>query len=151
MRKRYGIELKFINEKTLQEIKKWPISDYTDTIIILPSKRDFEQLKEVLIDKNLYENSYVLFELNTPTLTNLSNDYGFQSSQNTFYLFLDLVSAFTIIDGDKTSKEMFVLQLDEYIVAKSNNIYFVDSQFNELVQKIATAYGVKITYSTSTK
>lgn len=154
MKERYGIELTSTVDKTfiLQLLsEKQNFLDYTDTIIILPSKKEAEQLKPLLIQKNLYENCYPLIELKKAKLTNLSNDYGFYSCNNTFYLFSDLVIGISFVEGNKTNQQMAFLQLEEYIVAESNGFYLVDSQFDELVQKIATAYEVKIAYFTSTK
>ncbi|KXG11267.1 hypothetical protein PNH38_01645 [Anoxybacillus rupiensis] len=119
----------------------------------------FEQINSTILDQdeewvivsqlpNLISSYETLFELEQPTTTtSLFSDYGFLSANGRFYLFASLVTAFSIVDGDPLEIDMFLLQLEEYMIAQESTgtiIYWIDGQYEELLVKNAAVYHVVI-------
>ncbi|MBB5324696.1 hypothetical protein HNQ34_001794 [Anoxybacillus tepidamans] len=88
-----------------------------------------------------------LIEIEQPILTPLFTDYGFESLNERFYLYESLVTAFSIADGDPIEIDMFLLQLEEYMIAQEKTdttIYYIAKQYEELLTKVAATYDVTI-------
>lgn len=88
-----------------------------------------------------------LIEIEQPILTPLFIDYGFVSSNKRFYLYESLVTAFSIADGDPIETDMFLLHLEEYMIAQEKTdttIYYIAKQHEELLTKVAATYDVTI-------
>jgi hypothetical protein len=125
------------------------VIDRDKELFIVENKEEFQWLKEYFLAKNIWEESYVLIEIENPALTDLFSDYGFKSSNGTYYLYLDLVSAFTIISGELESKKMALYQIEEHLVAQECNdhtIYFIDVHQKDLIHKYAAAYDMKVSF-----
>lgn len=150
----YGVELKhdllsFIPFKDIQ--KDIPVDDYTDDMLITFHQRNVEVIEEYIKALNAYEQTYALYALKQAKRFNLWNEYGFSSFHHHLYVPVENILTFQLEGLDSTETEMVTLQLKEYVIVKDEDIFFTDAYWQELVQKIATAYGGKITYITSTK
>jgi hypothetical protein len=76
-------------------------------------------------------------------------DYGFLSEKGSYYLFYDMISMFFILDGDKQEMNMFLLQLEEELIAVENQekpLYILSKHNLQLVKKWAKSYNIKIEF-----
>ncbi|WP_133299576.1 hypothetical protein [Bacillus sp. V59.32b] len=73
----------------------------------------------------------------------LFEDYGFKTEAST-YLFKQSLACFQFASGGKTEIEMALLEMDEILIARSDeNVYFIDAFQKDLVLGIAKAYQVQ--------
>ncbi len=83
-----------------------------------------------------------------PTNSQISTsftDYGFTSMNTRFYVYVHLVSMFSFATAtNRMQQEQAYLQMQEYIIAQwtheTQQHYIVDTQFTELMMRIARAY-----------
>jgi hypothetical protein len=76
-------------------------------------------------------------------------DYGFLSEKGCYYLFYDMISVFFILDGDEQEMNMFLLQLEEELIAVENQekpLYILSKHNLQLVKKWAKSYNIKIEF-----
>ncbi|MCL6587254.1 MAG: hypothetical protein K6T72_12230 [Anoxybacillus sp.] len=109
--------------------------------IVTDRDEDWVIVSELPTDVDDYE---TLIELDTPTVMPIFSDYGFTSFSGRMYVYAALITAFTIVAGDKIEIDMFLLQLEEYIVANEQTIYYIAKHQQPLLEKIAATYGVSI-------
>jgi hypothetical protein len=80
----------------------------------------------------------------------LFDDYGFFSENRNCYLYLDMICGFYLFDGaDLQEKAMFLLQVDEELIAvheDSQPIFFASNQHKPLIKKWASSYKVEIDF-----
>ncbi|WP_027407789.1 hypothetical protein [Anoxybacteroides tepidamans] len=128
-------------------IKRYAVSLYEqagESSFIVDQDEEWVIVSEVPGHIDDYE---PLIEIEKPAVTAIFTDYGFVSSSGHFYLFEPLVTAFSITDGDPIEIEMFLLQLEEYIIAREKTepmTYWIGKQHEELLTKVASAYHVAI-------
>jgi hypothetical protein len=81
------------------------------------------------------------------------SDYGFTSRAERHYLYGHLVSTFrfSAVQTAQSDPENALLQIEEHLIARfvKDNVpsYAVDLQFNELMERIAIAYGCTIEFN----
>jgi hypothetical protein len=81
------------------------------------------------------------------------SDYGFTSRAERHYLYGHLVSTFRFSElrTAQSDPENALLQIEEHLIARfiKDNvpIYAVDRQFNELMERIAIAYGCNVVFN----
>ncbi|MFC0269988.1 hypothetical protein ACFFIX_00755 [Metabacillus herbersteinensis] len=147
----FGVELSgatSLNFNLLLRIKeKVRIVDHDDTIVIVSSFFEAERLKSLFEEQTIFEEQHALVLLDNPEVTSLYSDYGFKSHANKIYLFQELVQSFTITATDPVQEKMALLQFEEHLIAKDGALLYIDSQFLKLVQGIATAYSIGVTFS----
>jgi hypothetical protein len=76
----------------------------------------------------------------------LFEDYGFFSESGKCYLYLDMICAFSVKEGDQKQIEMFLLQAEEELIAiekETEAIYFFSQHNKLLILKWAASYQVK--------
>ncbi len=80
------------------------------------------------------------------------SDYGFTSRAENNYLYKHLVSTFQFSAGltAASDPQNALLQIEEHLIARfvedEHFIYAVDCQFNELMERIARAYGCVVLF-----
>lgn len=132
------------NEKKGYSMKKrYALTSCTlvEPHIVTDRDEDWVIVSELPDDVDDYE---TLIELDAPLITPLFPDYGFTSFSGRIYVYESLVTAFTIVAGENTEIDMFLLQLEEYIVANEQTIYYIAKHQQPLLEKIAVTYGVTI-------
>lgn len=147
----YGVELSgpsTLHSDLLLTIKeKTRLVDHDDTIVIVSTFLEAERLKSLVEEQTMFEGLHTLVLLDNPELTSLYSDYGFKSHSNKIYLFQELVQSFTIRATDPVQEKMALLQFEEHLIAKDGAFLYIDSQLIELVQGIATAYSIDVTFT----
>lgn len=76
----------------------------------------------------------------------LFEDYGFFSESGKCYLYLDMICAFSVKEGDQKQIDMFLLQAEEELIAVENetdSVYFFSQHHKPLILKWASSYQVK--------
>jgi hypothetical protein len=80
------------------------------------------------------------------------SDYGFTSRAERHYLYERLVSTFRFSEVRTTQSDLdnALLQMNEHLIARflidNDPSYAVDRQFNELIERIAYAYGCSVVF-----
>lgn len=132
------------NEKKGYSVKKrYALASCTlvEPHIVTDRDEDWVIVSELPDDVHDYE---TLIELDAPTATLIFLDYGFTSFSGRVYVYESVVTAFTIVAGESIEIDMFLLQLEEYIVANEQTIYYIAKHQQPLLEKIAATYGVSI-------
>ncbi|WP_246945933.1 hypothetical protein [Bacillus pinisoli] len=112
---------------------------------LFSSREDVLLLEKELKDYFIIQDVHSLYVLRQPQLFPTFSDYGFTSNTTT-YLFQNMVSCFAIKGGNSKDVEMAMLQFDEHLIAINENIYFVDLHHQALIEKIANAYHITISF-----
>lgn len=112
-----------------------------------------DQHEDFLIASNAIEDFPEIIRLlcfNPIQTTLLFTDYGFISDSRQYYIYLDMICAFFIIDTDEhPEKDMFLLQMEEELIAtcgEDKRIYILDRHHQLLIQKWATAYNLDVEF-----
>ncbi|MBE4907960.1 hypothetical protein IMZ08_07835 [Bacillus luteolus] len=155
---RFGLEMSIVKEKlpgyTATLIKEVAsiatIIDRDEQLLLVATAKEALELQDYLITKNLFEDFFLLIELHNPETKETFYDYGIHSLQEKDYLFLEMVSVFTIESGTKEQIEMSLYQFEEHLICidtlESKKYYYVDRNFIELVNKIAQAYDIEVSF-----
>ncbi|WP_377888521.1 hypothetical protein [Alkalihalobacillus sp. R86527] len=122
--------------------------DRDGKLVIVADKDEADSLVDYYTSKNAMGERYTLTLLSqqskpTPFLT----DYGFTSQNNRDYLYENMVTPFSISKGDDEQIEMALLQIEEHLIATDKNIMFVDMMQKELMEGIARAYQIELSFS----
>jgi hypothetical protein len=75
----------------------------------------------------------------------LFEDYGFFSESGKCYLYLDMICAFSVKEGDQNQIDMFLIQAEEELIAvekEDEAIYFFSEHNKPLILKWAASYQV---------
>jgi hypothetical protein len=81
--------------------------------------------------------------------TSLFDDYGFFSESRKCYVYMEMICIFFISAGDMAQIEMFLLQLDEELIAvfeDDRSIFLVHIQFETLIKKCASSYKIELEF-----
>ncbi|MCA0986016.1 hypothetical protein [Guptibacillus algicola] len=74
-------------------------------------------------------------------------DYGLISQNNRNYLYENMVTPFSIKKGEDEQIQMALLQIEEHLIATDQNIMYVDVMQKELMEGIARAYQIELSFS----
>ncbi|QOR65515.1 hypothetical protein IM538_17125 [Cytobacillus suaedae] len=156
---RFGLEMSIIKEKlpgyTATIIKEIAglvtIIDRDEQILIVATAKEALELQDYLIEQNLFEDFFLLLELHNPETKETFYDYGIHSLQEKDYLFLEMISVFTIESGSNEQIEMSLYQFEEHLLCidtgyESKKYYYVDRNFVELINGIAQAYDIEVSF-----
>jgi hypothetical protein len=108
-----------------------------------------DQDGDLIITKYRFEDSTeaIPLLLIQPCKTSLLfEDYGFFSESGKCYLYLDMICAFSVKEGDQKQIDMFLLQAEEELIAVENeaySVYFFSRHNKPLILKWASSYQVK--------
>lgn len=90
-----------------------------------------------------------LLHINPIRTTTIFEDFGFISDSQKNYVYLDMICAFFILYSDDREKEMFLLQVEEELVAVVEDqkiIYVLGEHHQPLVKKWASSYNIGIEF-----
>jgi hypothetical protein len=153
----YGVEMnnrKEITHHTYGQLikefaHKVPIIGQDKNVYVVASKAEEELLTKLLLEKEVFEDTFPLFQLKQPEITPLFYDYGFITTDGTYYLYEELTFPFFIKKGNPQQLEMGLFQMMEHtickdIALKNENLFFADKQQKELIEGIAKAYDIEV-------
>jgi hypothetical protein len=145
----YGIELPNDNDNDLIEPFLPIISTYVEsvsTLFMFKSYDDIcfltEQLKEYHVNYSVHQ----LILIKDSITSSVISDYGYLSTSNNMYILKEMIAVFTITYGTETDIKMALLQFDEHLIAQLNQFYFIDLHQDLLIEKIAKAYNIKVSF-----
>ena len=156
---RFGLEMSITKDKLpgftatlikdIASIAK--IIDRDEQLLIVATAKEAMDLQDFLISKNQFEDFILLVELQNPELKETFYDYGIHSLQEKDYLYLEMVAVFTIEGGTKEQIEMALYQFDEHLLCidtpdSSKNYYYIDQNLIELINGIAKAYDIEVSF-----
>ncbi len=152
----YGVEHKelrnqgsgFISQFVRKIANAAKVVDRDDRLCIVQSEEDFSALQDLFQKENVLEESFELYPLQSPTTT-FNTDYGFVSTSNHAYLYKEMTIPFQMKDEGESAK-MAMMQMEEHLVGEDDSvspvIYFADRKQKELIEQIASAYEVTVTF-----
>ena len=152
----YGIEMKppvnklpgFIAQIVKKTAELANVMDRDKQLVIIPNQIEAEALQNYYKSKGVLEDVHPLIHLSQASECKLSfTDYGFISQNNELYLYKDMIAWFRILKGDDQQKEMALLQMEEHFICRDDQLFFVDRMHIELMQGIARAYNIELTFS----
>lgn len=122
--------------------------DRDGKLVIVATEEEANVLSEYYESKKAFGDRFSLIPLSqdsksTPSLT----DYGFFSQNNRIYLYETMVASFSIVKGEKEQIEMARLQIEEHLVAIDQERLYVDTMQKELMEGIARAYQIELSFS----
>lgn len=158
MKHRFGVEMAEsgnrlpgavaqIVKQIAQEVN---VIDRDDRLYILASSTDAEKLIDLFSENDMFEDYYELFELEEGSVTDDFPDYGFVSISGRYYLYEEITLPFRLEKTpDPKQQEMAIQQMNEHLIAKETTeetLYFTDRQHKELIERIAKAYGITVSF-----
>ncbi len=153
----YGVEMKPPIGKlpgfTAQLVRKTAelatVIDRDKQLVIISNKQEAMALKDYYISKDVYEEFYPLLVLSKLTVQKaIFTDYGFVSQNNDYYLYKNMVASFTINHGEDEEIKMALIQFEEHVIAQDQEVLYIDQSYIELIEGIARAYGLQLTFMT---
>ncbi len=156
MKSMFGLEIQCAYDKPqyfqnlLLQIKQiTSIFDVDDNLLIANTALEAKVLKNMLADRCILEETYALSLLENPVASSLFSDYGFVTEKNNHFLYQDMVSIFLIESGKQEDIHMFLIQLEESIIATEEQYkksYIIDKEYKEYIIKVAKAYDIEVSF-----
>ncbi len=154
MKSMFGLEIQCADDKPqyfqnlLLQLKQIAsIFDSDDSMLITDSAMEAKVVKNMLVDRSILEETYSLSLIENPVASSLFTDYGFVSEKNNHYLYQDMISIFRIESGKQADIDMFLIQMEESIIAieeQYNKSYIIDKENKEFMVKVARAYDIEV-------
>ncbi|MGD6991401.1 hypothetical protein [Sutcliffiella horikoshii] len=154
MKSMFGLEIQCADDKPqyfqnlLLQLKQIAsIFDSDDSLLITDSAMEAKVVKNMLMDRCIFEETYTLSLIENPVATRLFTDYGFISEKNNHYLYQDMISIFRIESGKQVDIDMFLIQMEESIIAieeQYKKSYIIDKENKEFMMKVARAYDIEV-------
>ncbi len=154
MKSMFGLEIQCADDKPqyfqnpLLQLKQIAsIFDSDDSMLITDSAMEAKVVKNMLMDRSILEETYSLSLIENPVASSLFTDYGFVSEKNNHYLYQDMISIFRIESGKQADIEMFLIQMEESIIAieeQYKKSYIIDKENKEFMVKVARAYDIEV-------
>ncbi|WP_404458584.1 hypothetical protein [Sutcliffiella horikoshii] len=154
MKSMFGLEIQCADDKPqyfqnlLLQLKQIAsIFDSDDSMLITDSAMEAKVVKNMLMDRSILEETYSLSLIENPVASSLFTDYGFVSEKNNHYLYQDMISIFRIESGKQADIDMFLIQMEESIIAieeQYNKSYIIDKENKEFMVKVARAYDIEV-------
>ncbi|WP_026583367.1 hypothetical protein [Bacillus sp. J33] len=150
----YGIEANFIIEEVPEFIEfianKTELFDYRQRIFFFEKKEHAEYAKGALIEAGLFEESLKAYYIESGVKGETFDDFGIEMETG-YYLFSELLCLFSITHGSEEEIQMAKYQFQEHIVftAKNNSsapVYFSELHLRELINGIADAYDIQVSF-----
>ncbi|MCA1031726.1 hypothetical protein LCL95_11890 [Bacillus timonensis] len=142
----YGIETQQIDKKFDEFIRPLETDITEEGFIVVKNQSHAATLTKLISEEELHP--LVQLELVRASLS--FDDYGIRTINHLNYLFLDMVSAFIIKNGNKEQIEMALYQFEEHIIATDEGqpspIYFIDCHLEKLIKGIAKAYDIEVSF-----
>lgn len=154
MKSMFGLEIQCADDKPqyfqnlLLQLKQIAsIFDSDDSMLITDSAMEAKVVKNMLMDRSILEETYSLSLIENPVASSLFTDYGFVSEKNNHYLYQDMISIFRIESGKQADIDMFLIQMEESIIAieeQYKKSYIIDKENKEFMVKVARAYDIEV-------
>ncbi|WP_226656952.1 hypothetical protein [Pseudalkalibacillus hwajinpoensis] len=150
----FGVEMKppvhklpgFIAQLVKKTAEMAKVLDRDKQLVILSTREEANALQNYYQSKDVLEGFYPLIHLSQASeLRSSFTDYGFTSQNNEHYLYKEMISYFMINKGDNQQREMALLQMEEHLICKDENLFFIDRMHIELMEGIARAYNIELT------
>ncbi|MFD1736534.1 hypothetical protein ACFSCX_08145 [Bacillus salitolerans] len=119
------------------------------SIYLFNSYEDISYLQNQLEEYEIIDSVHHLLKLENVEYFEGSgslNDYGFKFPNQSYYVIRNMVRAFSILSGDEQEIKMALLQFDEHLLAKQGKLYVVDAHHQGLIEKIAEAYNITVSF-----
>lgn len=149
----YGVEVCIDESKQSRIIKEanetLHLFDTDEQLFIVKTVQEAKALEKIFTNIDGFVDTIQLILLESPVITRLFPDYGFQSKQDLVYLYADMTIPFKIVGGSETQIQMALYQIDEHLIAKElldETIYFIDKNFISLINKYAIAYDIEVSF-----
>lgn len=151
----YGIEMKppinklpgFIAQIVKKTADLATVIDRDRQLVILSDPTEAEALQAYYQSIDVLEDFHPLIHLSqTSEHRPAFTDYGFFSQNNESYLYKEMVAWFKILKGEDQQKEMALLQMEEHLLCRDNQLFFVDQMHIELMRGIARAYNLELAF-----
>ncbi|CAH0346988.1 hypothetical protein [Bacillus sp. CECT 9360] len=122
------------------------ITDRFESMLLISSKKEAQLCMEISTAAEAFVEIHSLLEDASFIPLELFEDYGFITEAST-YLFKQSLECFRFALGGKTEIEMTLLELEEILIARSDeNVYFIDAFQKDLVLGVAKAYQVQLSF-----
>lgn len=155
MRKRVAFEFKDETAKIFEKDEKlksfvaqYEVDTYPFGIVV--SNENENEVKLKLEDA--IEEEFPLYWLSNPDPKRVFTDFGFISDKNNYYLYQEFIIPFSVTGYNEKEVGNAIEQMDEHLVAIDHHnietIYFVERYHESLIEKIAQAYKVDVTFYT---
>ncbi|MBY6035510.1 hypothetical protein KUV80_02550 [Fictibacillus nanhaiensis] len=121
-------------------------------IEIEDSEKDLSIIKNIEeVPKDMLQEVIPLLQISPLRTTQIFDDYGFFSENRKCYLYLDMIIAFSIKNGLDQQEKMFHFQVEEELLAVSedenkNLIFFLSEHNKPLLIKWAASYEIDIEF-----
>ncbi|WP_139364853.1 hypothetical protein [Sutcliffiella halmapala] len=156
MKSMFGLEIQcaddtpqYFQNLLLQLKHTTSIFDVDDNLLITGSAMEAKVIKNLLADRCLLEETYMLTLLENPITSPIFTDYGFVTAKDNHYLYHEMISSFQITSGKQEDISMALIQMDESIIAyeeQYKKLYFFDRESQEFIQKVAQAYDIEVSF-----
>ncbi|MGM0835693.1 MAG: hypothetical protein ACQEV7_06010 [Bacillota bacterium] len=156
MKSMFGLEIQCADDtpqyfqNLLLQIKHTAsIFDVDENLLITDSAMEAKLVKNLLTDRCLLEETYILSLLENPALSSLFTDYGFVSEKENHYLYQAMTATFHIKSGKEDDINMALMQMDESIIAveeQYKKLFFIDKESREYILKVAKAYDIEVSF-----
>lgn len=156
MKSMYGLEIQctddspqYFQNLLLQMKHTTSIFDVDDNLLITGTAMEAKLIKNILADRCLLEETYMLIRLENPTKSDLFSDYGFTTTKENHYLYQNMISVFQIVSGKQEEISMALIQMDESIIAieeQYKKLYFIDKNSQTFIEKVAQAYDIEVSF-----
>jgi len=156
MKPMFGLEIQCADDKPqyfqnlLLQLKQIAsIFDSDENMLITDSALEAKVVKNLLLDRCILEETYTLSLLENPVASSLFTDYGFVSEKNNHFMYQDMISIFKIESGKQEDINMFLIQMEESIIAMEeqyNKSYIIDKENKEYMLKVALAYDIEVSF-----
>ncbi|MGG4490051.1 hypothetical protein [Metabacillus idriensis] len=141
----YGVE--YHSDADVKEIiADYEYCDSDGSILITDCSEQAILLKNQFIAKNIYEEMHELIQLHPTEIYSSYTDYGMITESRNYYLFKEMVCQFQLKSTEITQMKMCILQIEEHLLAVSDQTFYAGSNDSELVQKIAQSYEVTVDF-----
>ncbi|MDR0138375.1 hypothetical protein RFW18_11535 [Metabacillus idriensis] len=145
MKMYYGVE--FHSDADIKDIiADYEYCDSDGSILITDCYKQAILLKNQFISKNIYEEMHELIQLHPTEIYSSYTDYGMISESGNHYLFKEMVCHFQLKSTEFTQMKMCILQIEEHLLAVSDQTFYAGCHDSELVQKIAQSYEVTVDF-----
>jgi hypothetical protein len=152
----FGLEIQCIEEEPqyfqnllLQMKHTASIFDSDDSLFIADSPMEAKVVKNLLTDRCIIEETYLLSLIENPIATPLFTDYGFITEKKNHFLYQNMISIFYIESGKQDDIQMALIELEESIIAieeQYKKLYIIDKEFKDYVIKVAKSYDIEVSF-----
>lgn len=122
------------------------IIDHFESMLVTGSKQEAQFCRDIATAAGAFTGLHCLLEDAGFMPLELFGDYGFKTEAS-IYLFKQSLACFQFASGGKTEMNMALLEMEEILIASSDEkYYFIDAFQMDLVLGISKAYQVQLAF-----